>query len=511
MIVPGFQLDMILVYFFYGLAFFSMGLAIILEFGRSPLFAETRVLRPLAAFGVLHGIHEWLEIFILQNTWLEVPLQNYWFWLRLGLLAVSFASLVAYGIQVLRPPKRLAAMDAWFSAGLLTLYAALILITGATVWGDFEIWIGRADVLARYVLAVPGGFLAAVALFNQGHQARVSKREALSKSLYWAAVGFLFYAFSQIFVSNIGLFPAQIINADRFYEFVGIPVQLVRAILAAAITAALMRATQIVDKERQEQLAQAQRDRFEALQQAQNELVKREALQKQLLQRTVIAQEDERSRISRELHDELAQTLTGFSLDLATLKARCVGDEAVDGAVNRLQELSRQMLKGLYRLVHDLRPAQLDDLGLVPALEHLVDDVRERLALNISLDADNYKGRLDSLVETVFFRVSQEALTNVARHAKTNQAKVSLECQQNEARLIIEDKGIGFDPTSDEQPQEGLGIAGMRERVRSVDGQFRLESNPGEGTRIEVIVPCMESAENEAEEKEYGNHSSVIG
>ena len=511
MILPEFQLDMTLVYFFYGLAFFSMGLAIILEFGRSPLFAETRVLRPLAAFGILHGIHEWVEIFILQNTWLEVPLQNYWFWLRLGLLAVSFASLVAYGIQVLRPPKRLAAMDAWFSAGLLTLYAALILFTGATVWGDFEIWIGRADVLARYVLAVPGGFLAAVALFDQGRQAKAARREALSKSLNWAAVGFLFYALSQIFVSTVDLFPAQIINAERFYEFVGIPVQLVRAILAAAITAALMRATQIVDIERQEQFVQAQRDRVDALERAQNELVKREALQKQLLRRTVIAQEEERSRISRELHDELAQTLTGFSLDLATLKARCVGDQAVDGAVNRLQELSRQMSKGLYRLVHDLRPAQLDDLGLVPALEHLMDDVRERLALNVRLDVDSYKGRLGPLVETVFFRVSQEALTNIARHAKTNQANVSLECQQNEARLIIKDKGIGFDPANDGHPQAGLGIAGMRERVRSIDGQFILESTPGEGTRIEVTVPCMQSAEKEAEEREYGNHSSVIG
>ena len=493
MIVPGFQLDMILVYFFYGLAFFSMGLAIILEFGRSPLFAETRVLRPLAAFGVLHGIHEWLEIFILQNTWMKIPLENYWYWLRLVLLAVSFASLVAYGVQVLRPPKRLAAMDAWFGAGLLTLYTALIVFTGATFWGEFELWIGRADVLARYVLAVPGGFLASVALFNQGLQAKASTRDMLSKSLYWAAFGFLFYAISQIFVSEVDLFPAQYVNAAWFYSLIGIPVQLIRAVLATVITVSLMRATQIVDKERQEQLVQAQRDRFEALERAQDELVKREALQKQLLRRTVIAQEDERSRISLELHDELAQILTGFSLDLATLKSRCQGDDTVDGAVNRLQELSRQMSKGLYRLVHDLRPAQLDDLGLVPALEHLVDDVSDRLALNVIFDVKGYEDRLDPLVETVFFRVTQEALTNISRHANTNQARVTFECFSKDARLLIQDEGVGFDPAIIEQPGAGLGVAGMRERVRSVNGEFVLKSSPGEGTIIEVEVPCLET------------------
>ncbi|MBC8507710.1 MAG: sensor histidine kinase [Anaerolineales bacterium] len=498
MLVPGFQIDMILVYFFYGLAFFSMGLAIMLEFGRSPLLAEARVLRPLAAFGILHGVHEWLEIFILQNNWLEIPIQPYWFWIRLGLLAVSFASLVAYGVQVLRPPKRLAATDAWVGAGLLTLYAALVIFTGATIWGDFALWIGRADVLARYMLAVPGGFLAAVALFYQGRQAKASQRDALSGSLYWAAIGFVFYALTQIFVSDIDFFPASVINVTWFISFLGIPIQVVRAVLAAMITASLMRATQIVEKERQHQLAQAQRDRLDAMERAQDELVKREALQKQLLRHTVIAQEEERSRISRELHDELAQTLTGFSLDLATLKNRRIGDEVVDSAISRLQELSRQMAKGLYRLVHDLRPAQLDDLGLVPALEHLVDDVRDRLALEVRLDVNGYEDRLDPLVETVFFRISQEALTNIARHAKTNQAFVSLECRSKEALLIIQDKGIGFDSTVVEQLQDGLGIAGMRERVRSVDGQFILESTPDEGTKIEVLVPCMDPTDMES-------------
>ena len=105
-------MDIVIVYFVYGLAFFSMGLAIALEAGRSPLLAEARVLRPLAVFGLLHGTHEWLEIFIIQAEYFGVVIPLPWLWLRLGLLAISFISLIAYGVQALRPPKRIAAMDA---------------------------------------------------------------------------------------------------------------------------------------------------------------------------------------------------------------------------------------------------------------------------------------------------------------------------------------------------------------------------------------------------------------
>jgi len=505
------QLNTIIVFFIYGLAFFSMGLAIALEAGRSPLLAEARVLRPLAVFGLLHGVHEWLEIFILQLQWVEIIIPIYWLWIRLVLLAVSFASLVAYGVQVLRPPERLAAMDAWIGAGLLTLYAALVVLTGSAIWGDLELWIERADVLARYVLAVSGAILAALALFSQARQAHTDNRDALSKSLRWASVGFVLYGLTQVLVSGGNFFPADRLNAALFLEITGVPVQALRALLAMFITAGLIRATQIVEKERQGELEAAQEARFDALQRVQEELVKREDLRRELLRHTVIAQEEERTRIARELHDELAQILTGFSLDLATLKTRCSGDENVTAAVGRLQELSRQMSQGLYQLVHDLRPAQLDDLGLVPALQHLIDDVRSRMKLEITLDISGERQRMDPLVETVFFRVAQEALTNIVRYAKTNQVSMLLEYQPDQTMLQIRDYGVGFDPDALENPQIKLGIAGMRERVRSVDGQFTLESNPGEGTLIKVSVPCTGAQGEEQEERVDENYPTITG
>ncbi|MBS1249520.1 MAG: Oxygen sensor histidine kinase NreB [Chloroflexi bacterium] len=488
--MTDFQLRFIIIFFVYGLAFFSMGLAMIIEVGRSPLLAEGRILRPLAVFGLLHGTHEWMEIFILELHWVNVEIPLYWSWIRLVLLAVSFVSLIAYGVQVLRPPEQLAAMDAWVGSGFLALYAAVVVLVGTVFWQDMSEWISRSDILARYILAVPGAILAGLALFSQANQARLKNRQALFLSLRVAALGFLFYGVTQIFVSEDLFFPANRLNSTTFLDVTGIPVQLVRAFMAAIITTSLIKASQIVENERQAQFLRAQDERLEALERVQVELEKREDLRRELLRNIVIAQEEERTRISRELHDELAQTLTGFSLDLATLKMRCAGKEFVTSAVERLQDLSRQMSQGLHRLVHDLRPAQLDDLGLVPALQHLIEDIRERANIEIDVDISGESSRMDPLVETVLYRVTQETLTNIIRHAQTKRATLNLEFQAEQIVLQIRDFGVGFNTETLESLPTRLGIAGMRERVRSVDGQFKLESEPGKGTHIKVFVPC---------------------
>ena len=171
------MMNIVIVFFVYGLAFFSMGLAMALEAGRSPSLAEAQVLRPLAVFGLLHGTHEWLEIFIVQAESFGVDIPLPWLWLRLGLLVVSFISLIAYGVQALRPPKRLVAMDISIGGGLLMLYIALLLILGSIYWEDVNEWILRADVLARYMLAVPGALLASFVLRQQGKRAQKAKRD----------------------------------------------------------------------------------------------------------------------------------------------------------------------------------------------------------------------------------------------------------------------------------------------------------------------------------------------
>jgi signal transduction histidine kinase len=206
----------------------------------------------------------------------------------------------------------------------------------------------------------------------------------------------------------------------------------------------------------------------------------------------VQAQEEERSRIARELHDETSQTLAAFSLDLASLQMTAPDKPEAKRLINRLQDLSRQMSQGLYRLVHDLRPAQLDDLGLVSALQYLADQDARSKELEVRLDVQGPVRRLDPIVETVLFRVTQEALTNVIRHSRTKSACVCLTYQTREVTLTISDSGVGFDPAQTFSPPHGWGLTGMRERVEAVGGQLNIHSAPGKGALIEVIVEVFD-------------------
>jgi signal transduction histidine kinase len=237
-----------------------------------------------------------------------------------------------------------------------------------------------------------------------------------------------------------------------------------------------------MEKERRTELFAAQQSRLDALE-------KQEEIRRELLRHTVQAQEDERARIARELHDETSQVLSAFTLELATLRELSRRKPQMKATVDKLQELSRKMSRGLYTMVHDLRPAQLDDLGLVPAIQSLLDSEYTPKGLQVSFDVSGTKRRLDSLIETVLYRVTQEALTNVTRHAETDEASVRLDYAEDTVTLGVLDSGKGFDPNEPLHPPRGWGLEGMRERVEAVGGQLNLHSAPGRGTTVEVAIP----------------------
>jgi signal transduction histidine kinase len=303
-------------------------------------------------------------------------------------------------------------------------------------------------------------------------------------------LGFFIYGLTQVFVPPADLPLARTLNSAWFLSAFGFPVQVVRAAMAVLITINVLRGIQYIEHEREAQLLAAQQARLDALEQIKHELEQREALRRELLRHTVIAQEDERARIARELHDETAQFLTALSLDLATLSHASKGERSTTLIIQRLQGLTRQMSQGIYRLVHDLRPAQLDDLGLVPALQYLGEEYT-RTGLKVALSINGPAQRLDPLVETVFFRVAQEALTNVARHAQTDHAKLSLWFREDQVVLQVKDDGIGF-VYQNNTAKDGWGLAGMRERAESIGGEWHLLSEPGKGTLVEVSVPNQE-------------------
>jgi len=473
-----------LVFFIYGLAFFGMGIAMALESGRSPALAQARVLRPLAAFGLIHGTHEWLESYLMQAESFGAPLPDWLPWLRLTFLVASFASLFLYGLLMLPLISSFNRSRQLFRLNLFGLYALTILIGITSAYYKTPIpTTTLLDGLTRYLLAIPSGMLATLALRAQGKSVRGSARETLTHSLRIAAFGFSIYTLTQFFVHPIDMFPARYINEEAFRELTGFPIQLVRTLMAVMITYGLLRASQVMEKERQTQLLAVQQSRLEALE-------KQEEIRRELLRHTVQAQEDERARIARELHDETSQVLSAFTLELATLREMSRSKPQIKNIVDKLQNLSRQMSQGLYILVHDLRPAQLDDLGLVAAIQSSLDSEYDPKGLQVSLEVSGKRKRLDSLVETVLFRVTQEALTNVTRHAATNQASVGMDYSEDAVTLRVADSGKGFDPNEPLHPPRGWGLEGMRERVESVGGELILNSAPGHGTTIEVVIPA---------------------
>lgn len=489
--------DIVVIFFIYGLAFFSMGIALSLETMRAPRLAERRVLRPLAVFGLLHGMHEWIEILLLQGVWLGVPFPEQINWLRYALLVLSFIPLIYFGLLMLLDPERGFGFPLLILAGMLGLYAIVVL---SVIRLRPDLLLAPADTLARYFLAVPGGILAGLGLRKRAQQVEGEGRTVIARRFRWAALGFIMYGVTQIFVGPIDLFPANLINSALFVGFAGFPVQLIRAAMAALVTVNLIQAIQVVDREREEQLLSAQQERLEALEQVRQDLEEREALRRELLRHTVIAQEEERGRIARELHDETAQFLTALSLNLATLKNLIPEEPHTREMIDDLQSQTRQMSKGIYRLVHDLRPAQLDDLGLVPALQFLAEEEYKLAGLQVELKVAGQRQRLDPLVETVLFRVAQEALTNVIRHAQCEEARLELAFEPRQVILQVRDKGVGIDMEFAQAPERGWGLEGMRERVESVEGQLQITSPVSGGTVVEVTVPVNGANQSVSEE-----------
>ncbi len=480
--MPSFDIVLLLVFFVYGFAFLTLGIILAVESGHFSALADAKILRPLAIFGILHGTHEWVDAYLLQSEALKAPLPDWLAWLRLFLLTVSFIFLIVFDIQAFRlRPHRFNRIDA-LVVSVLGLYILLISFStlrsismGEVAWKDI------IGILPRYLLGVPGAILAAFELRLQAVNSKGKEHHYLLVHLTVAAVGFGIYGLAQIFVSPVNIFPANYVNSAVFREWAGFPIQMVRTGAAILITLGLVRSTQLADRERQRQIQNAQKAHLDAIEE-------RDQYRHELLLHTVRAQEEERARIARELHDETSQVLTAFSLDLATLGTRITKNKEAKRLVDRLQSLSKQISQRLYRLVHDLRPAELDDLGLIPAI-HYLKDSNSVLGLNVSLEVHGQGRRLDAIVETVLFRVVQEALNNALRHANVADASVSLDFCQDEIVLRIMDKGEGFDPQKPLTPPHGWGIAGMRERVGLIGGRLTIISSPGSGTTVEVIVP----------------------
>ncbi|MEE9190157.1 MAG: ATP-binding protein [Candidatus Neomarinimicrobiota bacterium] len=225
------------------------------------------------------------------------------------------------------------------------------------------------------------------------------------------------------------------------------------------------------------------------------------------------SQEEERTRISRELHDEIGQSLTAISLNLKALQSQPRDEKVFSERLSDSHNLVKKTIDEIQRFSADLRPAILDDLGLVPACKNYIEDFRNRTGIKMSVKIHDGIKNLDPETKTVIFRTLQESLNNVVKHARADEVMVSLQVESGYLVLHVSDNGIGFHPsklsaresttaagsksvsgegdgkTGSPPNRTGIGLVGMRERAQLVGGSCTLNSTPGSGTTITVKAP----------------------
>jgi signal transduction histidine kinase len=509
-----FAQNIVVIYFVYGLAFFSMGLVVWLESGRNSEFRIARAMGVLAGFGIIHGLHEWFEMFqiLSQSEATNIPRWLLLDEIRIPHLVVSFLLLVIFGVRLQYAIHRKDGREqrfAYLAAIVLFLvWLASVLVTRWVYKPDQADFVTATDVLARYILGIPGALLAAWAIILEQRSFKSKGMAGFGRDLRWAAWALILYGIlGQLFPKESFLFPSTILNAELFMNIFGFPVQFFRAVQAIIMTFFVFRALRAFEVERQQRLDSAhearlaaQRQALQTQQEAQSatdqlnrELRERETLLGQLLQKVVSAQEGERQRIARELHDGTGQILTALGLGLAAAGESLKSDPILAaGQLAELKRLNADALQELHDLIGDLRPAILDDLGLIPALKGQVREFESRTGVEAKFNVEGKRRSVRPDIETIVFRIGQEALTNVAKHADARHATVELCYDDQTLQLIVQDDGRGFDPGEAlhlDGPRRAWGLLGIQERVALAGGTCSIVSQPGSGTRIEATIP----------------------
>ena len=473
------------IYFIYGLAFFSMGLLVAIEGGRASDVRLRRALPPLAGFGLVHAAHEWTEMYVLMGhpiSDLELSIMS---GIQLATLAFSFISLAAFGSFLLADTEVKRRLILLVPIGLQTIWVFGLYnfrgqYTGATLWNVADVW-------TRYTLAMPASVLTAIGLIAQQRAFRRSGLVRFGQDALWAAITFGWYGlFGQIFSRVTPLTLSQYVNEVGFKEIFGFPIQMFRAVTAVAAAIFVIRFLRAFQVETERKIAELQAAQLEESQQ-------RETLRVELFRRVVAAQEAERQRIARDLHDETGQSLTAIGMGLRGLEGRLStrNKEALN-TLHKLESLTADSLKELQRLMTDLRPSHLDDLGLSAAIRWYSTKIQEHSSLSIRVDIQGEECDLDDAMKITVFRIVQESLNNIIKHSQATHANIHLYFDEKNVRISVFDNGIGFDRDQVQQKRSSrpsLGLAGMEERAALLGGTVTVQSRPGYGTEVEVTIP----------------------
>ncbi len=448
-----------LVWFVYGLMFFILGLAIALRSRAHSRLEIARHLVWLAAFGFLHGLNEWGDLFIpIQATYLPATTVNLLYFVQSLILAASFVVLFQFGAELLRDRLPLLRfLPALVSLGWLVWF----LIAYINLHGDMLAHRDIAAVWARYLIGFPGAILGAVGLHYQVQkQIKPMHLKKIETPFLVASFALLAYALAGgLIVPPANFFPASWLNNDTVVAVLGINPPVIRSIIGLTLAVSIIRALEVFQIEVDRTIEQMQ--------------VERELIY-------------ERDRIGRELHDGAIQTIytAGLLVETATRK--------LDTSSELVQPLSRagkainEAIADLRSFIGGLRPSQAPQSLRRVLAERAADS---QLASLVEID-----WILDLPEDLVFqteriphvMGILNEALSNSIRHAGARHVRVQARHPDNLLELVIEDDGRGFNKNEDER---GYGLRNMQDRARLLDGRLHVHSQPGAGTKIVLSAP----------------------
>ncbi len=524
-----------LVFFVYGLAFFTMGLAIALEARRATELRLARSLKYLAAFGLLHGAVQWIDMWLVVPGGLAAVTVTTLRVVRMGLFAASALLLALFGTTLI---TQLARRYRWLH--LIPLGLALFwlatwgvsphlnplttqqwtpsapsclrchaqgappLDAGRSPWGSS---VTVADIWASYLIYLPASLFAAAALLFQGRLFVQSGYLRIARDCRWMAGAFLGNALvAGLIVPPAPFAPASWLNYDRFLSVVGLPPQVFRAALAVVIAAFGVRVLRVFEMEYARRLAGEEearrRAQQEALTAARETAEMAEAwtreLEGKVQERTeeVIEQVrrlailEERDRLAREMHDSLGQVL-GF----VNLKAKVAADLISRGNPTLATEELEQMRGAVQDAYQEVRQAILSlrtpqGQGLLANLREYVQRAREQSGLNIQLEAQDHL-HFPPAVEAQVIRIVQEAVTNVRKHAQARNVTVRFAPEEGDGTTVtVHDDGRGFDLAGVESGRgTRFGLLTMRERAEGIGGTLTVDTTPGAGTTVRLWIP----------------------
>lgn len=464
------QAHMDVIFFIYGLSFFSLGMAVLFQARKGSDFRIGKYLWLLAAFGLLHGVNEWFDMFLLQpDVWSEsgvkaIVISRY----LIG--KISYVFLFLFGISLLCDRKGFPRVPVFF-AGFYAVVVAAFFIQGFYA-GFSEDWSAFSDGLIRYFLAFPAALLTAGLFFAERRNPEIRQLNQPSVLYGLAGLGISFSAYAffvGLVVKPAGFFPASVLNYETFTEFTGIPVQFFRAVCATSMVFFICKVLNIFEYETLHKLDNAYRE-------------------------IIRISNREQMRIGQDLHDDLGQQLTGIAYMNRVLREQLrTGLYAEAGAVlsqiieqlDRSIDTTRNLSRGLF-------PVSIEKEGLGFALREFAENTGKVFgaACTVSMEPELKIRSNEQSIQ--LFRIVQEAVSNAIKHGRAGHIAVEIKKERQTVTLSVEDDGSGI--RTDDPGQGGLGLKIMRYRAGVLGGQLDIKPKAGGGT---VVVCSFEEPVHE--------------